>query len=136
MFSLEDLDVVKACGIPFEFELMLGGEQAELDGRTYWKGGSPSGVFLKVLGDESETVAKETAAFMAAERARQAVLGSEYQQDNVTLGKKLAALRVVGWRGIKQEYSRENAIALCMSGLSYANQVLLHSRQLSNFIKL
>ena len=121
MFSIDDLNAVKACEVPHEFEVKLGGE--------------PSGVFLQVLGDESETVATETAALIAAARAR-ANTNPNYVSDNTKLGKQLAALRVVGWRGIKEEYSRENAAKLCMSNMAIADQVIQTSKNLGNFIKL
>jgi hypothetical protein len=126
MFSIDDLDAVKACGNPFEFEYKFGN-------------GKGSGVFISVLGDESETVAVETAAIMAAERARKEAAeaqGKEYQFDAVKLGKQMAAIRIQGWRGIKEEFTPENALKLCMSNTAIADQVMQHSKNLGNFIRL
>lgn len=123
MFSIDDLDAVKACENPFEFEFKF-------------DNGKPSGVFFQVLGEESETVAVETAVLMAAERARAEAQGNEYKPDHAKLGKQMAALRIVGWRGIKEEYSKEGALKLCLKNTAIADQVLARSRQLGNFIKL
>jgi len=123
MFSLDDLDAKKACSVPYEFEYKFGN-------------GKGSGVFISVYGDESEHVAVETAALMAAERARANALGDEYEQDNMLIGKKLAALRIAGWRGIKEEYTPENALKLCLSNTSISDQVITHSKNIGNFIKL
>lgn len=126
MFSIDDLDAVKACGNPFEFEYKFGN-------------GKGSGVFISVLGDESETVAIETAAIMAAERARKEAAeaqGKQYEFDAIKLGKQMAAIRIHGWRGIKEEFTPENALKLCMSNTAIADQVMQHSKNLGNFINL
>lgn len=122
MISLDDLNAVKACESAHEFEVVLGKK--------------PSGVFLSVLGDESEIVAAETAALMAGERARANTLGDKYEPDNAKLGKQMAALRIVGWRGIKEPYSPEGAQKLCLTNTAIADQVIQHSKNLGNFIKL
>jgi hypothetical protein len=123
MISLDDLDAVKASDVPYEFEFKFGN-------------GKPSGIFISVLGEESETVTIETAALLAAERSRAASLGDAYVQDNVKLGKHLAAIRIVGWKGIKEEYSKENALKLCMGNTGIADAVITNSKNLANFIKL
>jgi hypothetical protein len=122
MFSIDDLNAIKACSNAHEFEVVFAGQ--------------PTGVFLSVLGDESEQVAVETAALLAAERARANTLGDKYEADNAKLGKQLAALRINAWRGIKEEFSRENATKLCLSNTAIADQVIQHSKNLGNFIKL
>ena len=126
MISLDDLNAVKAGGVPFEFEYKF-------------NNGKSSGVFIQVLGSESETVAVETAAIMAAERARKTAIeaqGGEYEFDAVKVGKELAAARIIGWRGIKEEFSPANAKKLCASNHMIADQVMQKSNSLENFIKL
>jgi hypothetical protein len=121
MFTIDDLDAVKACSTPVEIEYRFGN-------------GKGSGVFFEVLGDEAEPVAVETAALMAAERVR-AEAGDGYKMDAAKLGKHMAAIRICGWRGIKEEYTREGAIKLCMNNVAIADQVMSASKNLGNFIK-
>jgi hypothetical protein len=126
MISLDDLNAVTAGDTPFEFEYKF-------------NNGKSSGVFLQVLGSESEKVAIETASIMAAERARKQATeatGKEYEFDAAKVGKELAAARIVGWRGIKEEYTPDNAKKLCFTNQMIADQVLQKSNSLENFIKL
>jgi hypothetical protein len=126
MISLDDLNAVTAGDNPFEFEYRF-------------NNGKGSGVFLQVLGSESEKVAIETASIMAAERARKQATeatGKEYEFDAVKVGKEMAAARIVGWRGIKEEYTPENAKKLCMTNQMIADQALQNSNSLQNFMKL
>lgn len=126
MFSLDDLDAAKAGESPFEFEYKF-------------SNGKGSGVFLQVIGSESEKVAVETAAILAAERARKQATeakGGEYEFDALKMGKELAAIRIVGWKGIKEPYTPENALKLCQSNQMIADQVMQKSNALENFIKL
>lgn len=126
MISIDDLDAVTAGANPFEFEYTF-------------NNGRKSGVFLQVVGSESEHVAIETAAIMAEERARKnatEATGAAYEFDSVRVGKRIAASRIVGWRGLKEEYSKANAEKLCLNNQMIADQVLTKSNALENFIKL
>lgn len=126
MISLNDLNAVSAGKTPYEFEYKF-------------NNGKGSGVFLQVLGSESETVAVETASIMAAERARKTATeatGKEYEFDAVRVGKELAAARIVGWRGIKEEFTPDNAKKLCATNHMIADQVMQKSNALENFIRL
>lgn len=122
MISLDSLNSSKASGTPFEFEYKF-------------SNGNGTGVFLSVLGDESEVVCVEQAALMAGERVR-AAADPSYEIDPVKIGQKMAAIRLIGWRGIEEKYSPENAITLCMSNRTICDQIINHSKQLGNFIKL
>jgi len=62
--------------------------------------------------------------------------GKEYEFDAVKVGKELAAVRIVGWRGIKEDYTPDNAKKLCASNQMIADQVMSKSNALENFIKL
>ena len=126
MISLDGLNAVIAGNTPYEFEYKF-------------NNGKGSGVFLQILGSESEKVAVETAAIIAAERAREQTTkkdGKEYEFDAVKVGKELAAVRIAGWRGIKEDYSPDNAKKLCASNQMIADQVMKNSNSLENFIKL
>lgn len=122
-FSLSDLDASIGGAKLFEFEYAF-------------KNGKGSGVFLSILGAESEEVARETAALMAAERAKQEFDGEKYKFDANELGKRLAAIRIKAWRGIKEECTPENALKLCLSNKEVADQVIKHSDNFGNFIRL
>lgn len=104
MISLDDLNAMTAGDTPYEFEYKF-------------NNGKSSGVFLQVLGSESEKVSIETASIMAAERARKIATeatGKDYEFDAVKIGKELAAARIVGWRGIKEEFTPDNAKKVCL----------------------
>jgi hypothetical protein len=122
MINIDSLNSIKACETPYEFEYKFGN-------------GKGTGVFLSVLGDESEAVAVEQNALMAGERVRMAADPS-YEIDPAKLGQKMAAIRLIGWRGIEEKYTPENALKLCMSNRTLCDQVVQASKQLGNFIKL
>lgn len=129
-FSLADLDAEKACSTPYEFEYL----NAEGEG---------TGVFFSVLGAESETVRAEVSRQIDEERKRtiEHRLRGKRDAPMVTLdqqienGRKLAAVRLVGWRGITDTYSKENGLKLCMSNASIAQQINNKSDDAGNFMK-
>lgn len=152
-FSLDELDATKANSAAFEFEF-LNDE------------GEPTGIWLSVLGGESEAVQAETARLQNERRRRQATreiqqkigVGKKnadfdpYETD-IEYGKRVAAIRLVGWRGAMQTegltaeqkarfcgiatpYSPENALKLCQTNARVAAQVTEQSEASANFIKL
>lgn len=133
-YSLEDLDSTKASAKGFEFEYFDPSTKA------------PTGIFLTVLGNESETVTKEVARLINERRRKEAVravkAGKNDTPDFDTLesdtefGQRLAAVRLIGWRGITEPWSVENALRLCKSNRDVALQVSSQSDTLGNFIKL
>lgn len=132
--SLDSLNVVKASDSPFEFEYITP------DGRQ-------TGVFLKVLGGQSEVVTK-AAAKMINERRRELAArelkkrGNSKQidfdpiEDDIEFGQRLAAVRLVGWSGITDEFSPENAMRLCKTNKYIAAAILEYSDDVANFMKL
>lgn len=122
MINLESLNSVKASETPFEFEYKF-------------SNGKATGVFLSVLGEESESVCVEQAALMAYERVRSAA-DPAYEIHPAKLGQRMSAIRLVGWRGIEEKYTPENALTLCMSNRTICDQIMQQSKQLGNFIKL
>jgi hypothetical protein len=136
-FSLDDLDAVKHSETPFEFELM----KANGDG---------SGIFLSVLGGNSDVVRTTAADLINARRQKQAVRemakaksGRNTQtaefdtvESDIEFGQRLAAVRLVGWRNIKDTWSKENADKLCRSNPGVAAQVMEQSDNLANFTKV
>ena len=136
-FSLDDLDAKKASAKAFEFEYV--------DMAT----GEKTGVFLSVLGAESEVVQAAIAAAGNEQRRKQAVkelqktLSATTQtatydtvEDDNEYVCALAAARLVGWRGIGDPYSPENALRLVSSNRGVRNQILQNSNSMANFMKL
>jgi len=54
-------------------------------------------------------------------------------EDDVDAGKRLAAVRMVGWRGITEPFTPENALRLCYSNPLVAAQVTENSDNTANF---
>lgn len=132
--SLDDLDATKASAEAFEFEYVT-------------PAGENSGIFLSVLGSQSETVTKEVARLINERRRKQAA--REVQQkvgvgvktvefdtleSDVEFGQRLAAVRLVGWRGITEPCTPENALRLCRSNREIAAQITLNSDEMANFM--
>lgn len=133
-FSLDDLDATKASAEAFEFEYIN-------------PAGDSTGVFLKVLGSQSETVTKEVNKLVnerrrkeaAREIARKVGVGQkavefETMENDVEFGQRLAAVRLVGWRGISDAWSPENALKLCRTNRHVAAQVTAQSDEMANFM--
>lgn len=134
-FSLSDLDATKAGEKPFEFEF--------LDPE-----GEGTGIFFSVLGSESETVTKEVARLVNERRKKEATRNMnngfrgksnvefESLESDVEFGQRLSAVRLVGWRGIKEEFTREGALLLCQTNRRAAAQITQQSDKPANFMKL
>lgn len=131
LLDLNDLDAVAAGDTPFEIEYI----RAD---------GSGSGVFLLVLGGQSEKVQGEVNRLVNERRKKQAQAAAltkgpdraEFTpiEDDIAFGHRLTAVRLVGWRGIKQEWSAENAFRLISRNSEIAEQVTTASNNLANFM--
>ena len=136
-FSLADLDTARASEVPFEFEYLN-------------TNGDQTGVFLSVLGGNSDAVREAAAELINARRQKQAareaqkarsgrnVPSAEFDsvEDDIAFGQRLAAVRLVGWRGIKDPCTPENALRLCSTNPNAAAQVMEQSDNLANFTKI
>lgn len=133
-YSLSDLDATQAASEAFKFEYML-------------PNGEGSGIILHVLGGQSEAVTKEVAKLVNERRRkdamRQAKKGfknkdAEFEtfESDVEFGQRLASVRLVGWEGIAEPCTPENALKLCMSNKDIAAQVTEQSDDIANFMKL
>ncbi|MDB5456221.1 MAG: hypothetical protein JWP92_1806 [Caulobacter sp.] len=134
--SLADLDArAKSCSA-FEFEYIL-------------PNGDGSGVFLSVLGGQSPGVTEEVNRLLndrrrreaAAEiRARSGGRKTEIEittvESDIDFGHRLAAVRLVGWRGIQEAFSPDLALALCKSNQDISAQVTEQSNNVANFMKI
>jgi hypothetical protein len=133
-FDLNDLDAVAAGDTPFEVEYL----RAD---------GSGSGVFLLVLGSQSEKVQSEVNRLVNDRRKKQALAASVTSrnnaqaeaftpiEDDIAFGHRLTAIRLVGWRGIKQEWSADNAYRLVSRNSEIAEQITTASNNLGNFMQ-
>lgn len=129
-FSLDDLDATRASAEAFEFEYMA-------------PDGSGTGVFLSVLGAQSEAVVKEVARMINDRRRKEAArklkgknADIDTMESDVEMGSQLAAIRLVGWRGIIEPFTPENALRLCSSNRDVAAQIIEQSDAMGNFMKL
>jgi hypothetical protein len=59
----------------------------------------------------------------------------ETLESDVEFGQRLAAVRLVGWRGITEPWSPENALRLCRGNRELAAQVTMQSDMTGNFTK-
>jgi len=56
-------------------------------------------------------------------------------EEDEQFGIESVALRIVGWEGITEECTRENAVKLCTVNAHIRNQVAEFSEDLANFTK-
>lgn len=131
--SLADLNARAASEKAFEFEFIIDGEGTN--------------VFISVLGQHCESIAAQLNAEINARRRKQAVAAVrnaksraeavEFDpiEDDIAFGQRLAAIRIVGWRGIAEDFTPERALILCQSNPVLAEQVLEASNDLANFMK-
>lgn len=131
--SLDDLDASKASDEGFEFEYIN-------------HLGKHTGIFFKVLGGESETVKSEIARLQNERRRQHAsrevnrrvgvgakkVEFDTFESD-VDYGRRLAAVRLIGWRGIADPFTPENALRLCKSNSHIAEAITAQSEAMENF---
>jgi hypothetical protein len=135
--SLADLDAVKASETPFTFEYVK-------------PNGDASGIMLQVLGGNSDAVRTVAAEMINARRSREATKEMQRQrsgrngagkvdfdpvESDIAFGQRLAAVRLVGWEGIQEPWTPENAATLCRSNSHLAAQVMEQSDDLANFMK-
>ncbi len=132
MFSLNDLSATKASDEAFEFEL----EDSN---------GVRRGIFLKVLGSQSEKVTSEVARLINARRRSEAARAMrsnkktvEFEpiESDIEFGQRLAAVRLVGWRGITEPWTPENALTLCRSNRDISAQIVEKSDDMANFMRV
>ena len=133
--SLDDLDYIKKSDASYEFEYLT-------------PDGEGTGVFISVLGGQAEVVTREVAALLNDRRRKEATRamkarGGKKQQaeydpieEDIEFGQRMAAIRIVGWRGITDPFSRDNAMRLCATNREVAAQVIEHSDNMANFTKL
>jgi len=128
LLSIDDLDLTAASDTPFDLEILN-------------IKGVKTGIIIQVLGSESEKVQEWTNR--QANRIRtQATQKSVTGKDKVRTAEEddeyiieSAAVRVVGWKGLKDEYTKDNATRLMSRNVHVRMQVLTASNDLGNYSK-
>lgn len=133
--SLDSLDATKASAEAFEFEYIN-------------PAGDPAGIFFKVLGSQCEKVTDEVSKLVNDRRRKEAAreikrkigvgqkaVEFELLEDDITFGQRLAAVRLVGWRGIKEPWSEAGALKLCQTNRHIAAQITAQSDEMANFMR-
>lgn len=126
--SLADLDLVSASENSYEFEYIRGN-------------GAATGVFISVLGAQAPVVQEWIRKSLNRRRSQEAMAakrGKEIErlvEDDEQFGIDAAAVRIVGWRGLSEPYSPENAKVLVTKNSEVRDQVLEASNNLGNFSK-
>jgi len=128
LFSLDDLNLVTASENSFEFE--------------YFKGdGRPTGVYISVLGSQAPKVQEWIRKTLNRRRSQEAIAakrGKEVErlvEDDEDFAIGAAAVRIVGWKGIREPYSPESALKLCRNNSEVRDQVFEASNNLANFTR-
>ncbi len=131
MLSLNDLDVSKACEVAHEFEV-----KDEVTGKG-------TGLFLTVIGGHAQAIQDFSKKELNARRLAEALAAKRDPrgknpkvvsiEEDIEFSTELVAMRIVGWRGIVEPYSHENAVRLCTINPPIKEQVLAVSEDLKNF---
>ena len=128
--SLADLDTRKKCGEGVEFEIVNAT-------------GKGTGIFLTVIGAHAPSVQtwvnkelnnRRRAEALQAKRSGKALDVRPIEED-IDFGIELIAIRILGWRGITEPFSPENALILCQSNPEVCAQVREFSEDIANFTK-
>jgi len=126
--DLDDLDITKKAEVGYEFEFINEASAA------------PTGIFITVIGSHAPAVQNWVRKRLNAMRTREAMLKKKgkddmrFVEDDEEFGIESAAVRVVGWRGITQECTKENVIKLCTINPEILAQIVKNSNELSNFL--
>ena len=130
MYSIDDLDVKKSCEIEHEFEVKSAA-------------GKGTGLFLSVIGDHAQRIEDFTKQQLNARRVADAnhekrdprgkTPNVHLVEEDIEFSTELVALRVVGWRGLKEPYSHAAAVKLCTINPEIKEQILAASSDMKNF---
>lgn len=131
--SLASLDARKASETPFTFDYV-------------GPDGLETGIRLSVLGGQSATVQSAVNALINGRRRQEAIRDADANaarpgdnittvEDDIAFGQRLAAVRLVGWEGIDEDWTPDLALLLCQTNADIAAEVLKQSNKLGNFTK-
>lgn len=127
--SLKDLNLNEKCAEGYKFEFL----DAE---------GKGTGIHFTVLGAHAPSVQKWVNTKINERRKHDAVQAKRGKidevrpvEDDIDFGYEYVAIRIIGWDGITESYSPENALALCEMNPLVVEQVKAASEELGNFTK-
>lgn len=130
--SINDLDLAKDCDVPFEFAVISPKTEKPVPG-----------VFFSVLGDHSDTVKDYTRKELNKRRQQDALRVKKGKSEDVTpieddedFSIESCVVRVVSWKGIKEECNQENKRKLFKMNADLRSQILRQSSNIGNFTKL
>ena len=128
LLSIDDLDLTAASDTPFDLEILN-------------IKGVKTGIIIQVLGSESEKVQEWTnrqANRIRTQSTQKSVTGKDKvrtaEEDDEYIIES-AAVRVVGWKGLKDEYTKDNATRLMSRNVHVRMQVLTASNDLGIYSK-
>ena len=126
--SITELDLATPSSHGFEFEYI---PEAT---------GEPSGVFITVVGTHSEQVkcwlrkSINQARMLEAVNVKKGKEVARTIEDDERFAIESAAIRIVGWRNISDEFNFKNACLLCEVNPDIRAQVIKESDNLGNFL--
>lgn len=129
--SLSDLDSKQGADTPFSLDVLSP------------KTGRPLGVTIQVIGDQADAVQKFVRRELNTRRREEAMREKRGKdpvvqliEDDEAFTIEATAVRTVGWSGIKEEFTPENAKRLYKLNPYIRQQVLEASSNAANFSKV
>ncbi len=126
LISLAGLDLNSQCSESFEFQV----DDAD---------GKPTDIYISVLGEHAPSVQKWVYKQLNARRRQDALQekrGKKIErniEEDAEFGAEMMSKRIVGWRGITEDFSPDLALKLCMQNTLITDQVREHSEDMGNF---
>lgn len=133
MYSLDDLDQAKACEVPYKYEVK---DEVTAKG---------TGLFLLIIGAHAQKVVDFSKKELDSRRVAEAMADKRDPRGknpeakvipidrDINFSTELVAIRIVGWEGMEEPYSHENAIKLCTINPPIKEQVLGVSEDLKKY---
>lgn len=129
VMSLSDMNIKKKCEDGYRFEY-LNDE------------GKGTGIFFTVLGAHAPSVQKWVNNELNKRRKQEAIQAKRGKdidvrliEEDIEFGVEFMAIRIIGWEGITEAYTSENALMLCETNPMVVEQVKAASEALANFTK-
>ena len=108
--------------------------------------GEATGIRFGVLGSQGYTVQRAINEAVNQRRRKEAIREAEGAsaspadqvtpiEDDIAFGQRLAAVRLIGWEGIEDPFTPENALLLCQTNPEIAAEVTKQSNRVGNFTK-
>lgn len=133
--DINELDAVSDCEGGYTFDVLGPDGEPQKD-----RNGNPTGIRLTVIGKHADPVVKWQNAYINRLTSRAAIAArgrkvnpptqEEQAEDNI----EGAAVRVVGWAGVKQAFDRELLKKALRRNPHWVQQIVEASDDLGNFI--